>query len=282
MPAGDEWVGFTSAFLRAGSRNATAVLLPLGSYQLANVDGTGLPIRVEHPAKVLDSGRIDLTADSTFSIVQFFRLPGAGPQGAVTDSTTVSGTFSRCGKAITFHARFGSSDTYHASVLQHVLLLAAPNTLVNTGKVNGLSVLAFADDAHAYQCGSESSVPSAALGSYTLISADGSPLPVFLQSPYPNVIAFASGTANIATSSYGIQVLGTVNAGDSTVVVATDSGTVEPCLGALKFTSTIRDTSLVAAIPTAQLFLNLPATFVNYDYDFLAPDPIALVFQRNP
>ena len=283
MPAGDEWVGFTSAFLRAGSRNATAALLPLGSYQLANVDGTGLPIRVEHQAKVLDSGRIDLTADSTFLIVQFFRLPGAGPQGAVTDSTTVSGTFSRCGKAITFHARFGSSDTYHASVLQHVLLLAAPNTLVNTGKVNGLSVLAFADDAHAYQCGSESSVPSTALGTYTLISAQGSPLPVFLENPYPSVIAVASGTATIATSSYGIQVLGTVNAIDSTVVVASDSGTVEPCLGALRFTSTIRDTSFVAAIPTAQLILSLPASFVDFDYDFLGDvDPIPLVFQRNP
>jgi hypothetical protein len=262
--------------------STTAALLPPGSYHLANVDGAGLPIRVEHQTKVLDSGRIDLRADSTFSIVQFLREPGAGPQGAITDSTTVSGTFSRCGKAMTFHARVGSSDTYHASVLQHVLLLSVPLTFVNTGSARGASVLVYVDDPHAYQCGSESSIPSTALGSYTLISADGLPLPVLLRDSYFSAVTFTSATATLATSSYGIQVHGTVSEIDSTVVMVSDSGTVEPCLGALRFTSTIRDTSYVAMIPTAQLTLNLPASFVDYDYDFLVSDPIPLVFQRNP
>jgi hypothetical protein len=262
--------------------SATAVLVPPGSYQLANVDGADLPIRVEHRTRVLDSGRIDLRADSTFSILQFFRVPGAGPQGAITDSTTVSGTFSRCGAAITFHARVGSSDTYHASLLRHVLLLAVPFRLVHTDKVNGLSILAYADDAHAYQCGSESSIPSTALGSYALISADGFPLPVLLRDSYYSAVTVTSATATIATSGYGIQVHGTVSEIDSTVVMVSDSGTVEPCLGALRFTSTIRDTSYVAMIPAEQLTLNLPASFVDYEYDFLFSDPIPLVFQRNP
>jgi hypothetical protein len=263
--------------------STTAALLPPGSYYLANVDGAVLPIRVEHQTKVLDSGRIDLRADSTYSILQFFRAPGAGPQGAITDSTTFRGTFSRCGKAITFHARFGSGDTYHASVLRHVLSLTVPSPFLNTGRASGASVLVYVDDPHAYQCGSESSVPSTALGSYTLISAGGFPLPVLLEITYPSTITFASGTATIATSSYGIQVYGTVNGIDSTVVVASDSGTVEPCSGALKFTSTIRDTSFVATIPPAQLTLNLPASLVDYDYNFLGDiDSIPLLFQRNP
>jgi hypothetical protein len=57
---------------KCDTSSATAALLPPGSYFLANVDGTGLPIVFTNPTKVLASGRIDLTADSAFSIVQLF------------------------------------------------------------------------------------------------------------------------------------------------------------------------------------------------------------------
>jgi hypothetical protein len=183
---------------------------------------------------------------------------------------------------MTFHARFGSSDTYHASVLHHVLLLRVPPAFLNSSVGQKNSILAFVDDPHAYQCGSASSIPSTTLGSYTLISADGQSLPVLLPASYYSAVTIASALATISTSSYAIEARGTVSEIDSAVVLASDSGTVEPCLGALRFTSTIRDTSFIATIPTAQLRFNLPASFVDFDYDFLGADPIALVFQRNP
>lgn len=263
--------------------SATAALLPLGTYQLANVDGTGLPIVLKNRTMVLASGRINLTTDSTFSMVQLIRAPRTGPTGTITDSINVSGTFSRCGTAVLFHARFGSSNTFHATLLQHVLLLAVPNSIVNTGKASGLTLLAFADNAHAYQCGSETSFPGTLLGSYTLISANGRPVPVLLPDSYPSAITMVSAMATLATSTYEIEARGTVVGIDSAVVEVSDSGSVEPCLGELKFTSTIRDTSLLVATSTSQLSLSLPASFVDFDYEFLGDaSPIALVFQRNP
>jgi hypothetical protein len=252
-------------------------------YYLALADGASLPLPLANHTIVLDSGLVELNADSTFSIVQLFRDPGTGPHGPIASSSTTSGSFSRCGELISFHVQNVSGVSFQASALPHLLELHVPRSFLQGASAQGTAVLVYAENPLSYSCGSETEVPADALGAFTLVTSDGHELPHTLDDTYPNTITIAAGSAAITTSAYEIEARGTVSAIDSTVVVAADSGVVAPCQGALKFTSAVRDTSFLVQLPDLQLHVNVSPDFFGYSYNYLGgDDPVTLIFQPNP
>lgn len=256
---------------------------------LARVGVSLLPFYVNAFSSVLDTARIDLKSDSTYTYVQLHRAPHSGSRGAITDSVADSGSYSLCGSQITLtsssagHAQFqGAATASQFSLALTANLIAGEYAFVGYQAV-------FALDARGLNCPADSAaVPLEASGDLQLRTLDGQALPVTLVETDVTTVSISSAVFTMRAPRYSVQAIGRTNkTGAADVVVVSDSGEVQACSGAMKIaTSIVRDTAFLVESRDTLVVMPLAPDFVGYGYTdnyFTYYDPpMQLVFRPSP
>jgi len=256
--------------------------IPPAVYFLAFANGASLPLILEQHTRVLDSGSMTLNADSTFTFVSYTRLRHDISHGdsGVTIAHVV-GRYSRCGATIHFNSN--PILDFAATIRGTTFTVVAPVAAVSPGASGHTYSLVYSQNVREVICGSADAGPDITSGAYGLLTVDSAAPPVILPNGYPYLITLASATATIVGDKYKLVGRGSVDLPDSTdVEVFADSGRVLSCPGFVQFVSTVHDSSFTGSTKPTTLKIRLPASFVNFEYDFFGGDPVVLVLSKSP
>lgn len=250
---------------------------------LTTANGSFLPLRVGPAVAVLDSGRLVLRPDSSYSSVSFFRRVQVDATPRVTDSTVDAGHYSVCGSKVQFTSATGP---VHAATVSGLTLTAGlPSENVVPGAGADTLRLWFTPSVREALC-ADGTADSLALasGSYRLLTVDGTTPPAQLPDTYPYTIQIASATATIGGGGYAIEGRGsTTKPGTNDVELFSDTGTIVSCATVWHFRSATNDTMYTVHSTSASLMVEFPADFIGYDYGFLGDDgPVTLELEKIP